>query len=166
MICVKNYKNIIHTKTSCPQKSLFNILQNIYKIIAAMPANVSRKHRVHRVATADFWRTCHHDGKISPGWWGWGCTLPYLPSHKKLQCTLQLRFRYTPPISPLPLCTLCQEVNFSLFTLSAKVLSTQKLIPDSNWGLQDERFFASVHTCTFFKSNFREQFGEWKSFPK
>jgi hypothetical protein len=26
----------------------------------------------HRVAIADFWRTSHHDGKISPGWWGGG----------------------------------------------------------------------------------------------
>ncbi len=25
-------------------------------------------HRVHRVATAAFWRTFHHEGKISPGW--------------------------------------------------------------------------------------------------
>jgi hypothetical protein len=27
----------------------------------------------HRVAMADFWRTSHHDGKISPDWWGWRC---------------------------------------------------------------------------------------------
>jgi hypothetical protein len=25
-------------------------------------------HRVHRVATAAFWRTFHQEGKISPGW--------------------------------------------------------------------------------------------------
>jgi hypothetical protein len=25
-------------------------------------------HRVHRVATAAFWCTFHHQGKISPGW--------------------------------------------------------------------------------------------------
>jgi hypothetical protein len=24
-------------------------------------------HRIHRVATAAFWRTFHHEGKISPG---------------------------------------------------------------------------------------------------
>ncbi len=29
-------------------------------------------HRVHRVATAAFWRTFSDEGKISPGWWGWG----------------------------------------------------------------------------------------------
>jgi hypothetical protein len=26
----------------------------------------------HRVVIANFWRTSHHDGKISPGWWEWG----------------------------------------------------------------------------------------------
>ncbi len=26
----------------------------------------------HRVATVAFWRTFHHDGKISLVWWGWG----------------------------------------------------------------------------------------------
>jgi hypothetical protein len=25
-------------------------------------------HRVHRVATAAFWRTFSHEGKIGPGW--------------------------------------------------------------------------------------------------
>jgi hypothetical protein len=27
-----------------------------------------RSHRVHRVVTAAFWRTFHHEGKISSGW--------------------------------------------------------------------------------------------------
>jgi hypothetical protein len=70
-------------------------------------------HRVHRVATATFWRSFHHDhdGKISPGCGGGGGAHPppslYLPSRTKLWCTLQLRgqihslyFYYT------PLCTL------------------------------------------------------------
>ncbi len=49
----------------------------------------------YRLAMATFWRTFHHDGKFSPGWWG--CVvhaLPlslYLPSQAKLWCTLQLR---------------------------------------------------------------------------
>ncbi len=30
------------------------------------------EHRVHKVATAAFWRTFSHEGKISPNWWGWG----------------------------------------------------------------------------------------------
>ncbi len=29
-------------------------------------------HRVHRVMMAAFWRTFHHEGKISPGWCGRG----------------------------------------------------------------------------------------------
>ncbi len=28
----------------------------------------STSQSTHRVATAAFWRTFHHDGKISPGW--------------------------------------------------------------------------------------------------
>jgi hypothetical protein len=32
----------------------------------------SLEHRVHRVATAAFWRTFSDEGKIGPGWWGWG----------------------------------------------------------------------------------------------
>ncbi len=30
------------------------------------------------MATAAFWRTFPHDGKISPGWWGWGGARPPL----------------------------------------------------------------------------------------
>jgi hypothetical protein len=52
------------------------------------------RHRVHRVATAAFWRTFHHEGKISSGWLGWGVHVHplslHLPSSVKLQCTLQL----------------------------------------------------------------------------
>jgi hypothetical protein len=33
---------------------------------------ITTEHRVHRVATSTFWCTFHHDGKICPGWWGWG----------------------------------------------------------------------------------------------
>jgi hypothetical protein len=35
-------------------------------------------HRIHRVATAAFWRTFSHEGKISPGWCGWGGARPPL----------------------------------------------------------------------------------------
>ncbi len=36
----------------------------------------ARPQTTHRVATAAFWFTFHHEGKISSGWWGWwvGCT--------------------------------------------------------------------------------------------
>ncbi len=32
------------------------------------PCPCTAGHRVHRVATAAFWRTFSHEGKISPGW--------------------------------------------------------------------------------------------------
>ncbi len=36
-------------------------------------------HRVHRVATAAFWRTFHiHEGKISPGWVGGARPPPFI----------------------------------------------------------------------------------------
>jgi hypothetical protein len=50
-------------------------------------------HRVIRVVTAAFWRTFYHEGKIGPGWCGWGVHAHplslHLPSSVKLQCTLQ-----------------------------------------------------------------------------
>ncbi len=65
----------------------------------------------HRVAMASFRHTFHNDGKISPDWWGWGCTPThislYLPLRTKLQSTLQLRGRFTRPFSSLPLYVLC-----------------------------------------------------------
>ncbi len=33
---------------------------------------LSVTHRVHRVATAAFWRTFIYEGKIRPAWGGWG----------------------------------------------------------------------------------------------
>jgi hypothetical protein len=35
---------------------------------------VTPDHRVHRVVTAAFWRTFHHEGKISLAGKGGGCT--------------------------------------------------------------------------------------------
>jgi hypothetical protein len=80
-------------------------LQTVYSALPAwgcfqtrlLKMGVARPQSTHRVAIADFWRISHHDGKISPGWRGWGCTpsrpppLSLLPSRTKLQCTLLLR---------------------------------------------------------------------------
>ncbi len=67
-------------------------------------------HRVHRVAMAAFWRTFHHEGKISPGWRGGGWTptpFHYISSQVKLQCTLQLSGQIRYPVSSLvKVCTL------------------------------------------------------------
>ncbi len=48
----------------------------------------SLHHRVRRVATATFWLTFHHDGKVSPAWWGWG--MDALPLLYTPTCTLCL----------------------------------------------------------------------------
>ncbi len=92
----------------------------IYDICSPLPEWTSQSNdwywapqSTHRLATATFWRTFHHDGKISPGWWGWGVHAHplslYLPSRPKLQYTVRSSWegRYTPPISSLFLCTLC-----------------------------------------------------------
>jgi len=63
-------------------------------------------------SVAAAWRTFHHDGKISPGWWGWGVhahSLPlyFLQSDTKLQCRLQLRGQiHSPYFISTPICTL------------------------------------------------------------
>ncbi len=67
----------------------------------------------HRVEMADFWRSFHHGGKISPGWWGGGDALHalplsiYLPSFTKLQRTLQLRGQTHSPIFISTLYVIC-----------------------------------------------------------
>ncbi len=68
----------------------------------------------HRVAMATFWRTFHHDGKISQPGEGWeggarhGHPLSlHLPSRTKLQCTLLLRGQiYSPYFYSTSICTL------------------------------------------------------------
>ncbi len=72
----------------------------------------SSDHRVHRVETAAFWRTFSDEGKISPGWWGWGVHAHplslHLPSPVKLQCTLQLSGQiHWPCFISTNICTLC-----------------------------------------------------------
>ncbi len=66
---------------------------SVYKPYCIQPSG-GWNHRVHKVATAAFLRTLSHEGKISPGWWGWGVHAHpvslHLPSPVKLQCTLQL----------------------------------------------------------------------------
>jgi hypothetical protein len=65
-----------------------------------------------RVATAAFWRTFSDEGKISPGWWGWGVHAHplslHLPSPVKLQWTLQLSGQiHWPCFISTNICTLC-----------------------------------------------------------
>ncbi len=61
------------------------------------------------MAIATFWRTFHHDGKISPAWWGCGLVRAgaaqplslYLLSRTKLWFTLQLIGQVHSPVSTL-----------------------------------------------------------------
>ncbi len=69
-------------------------------------------HRVwsqstHRMAMATFWRTFHHDGKISPGWWGWGVHAP-TPFHYIYHHVQSCGVQYVPAdrVDTLPLLIL------------------------------------------------------------
>ncbi len=66
-----------------------------------------------------FWRTFHHDGKISPGCWGRGGVHTHSHSlqyiyHRVQSCCVGSSWegRYTPPISSLPLYVLCGGIRW------------------------------------------------------
>ncbi len=88
--------------------------QDRYKIHAntCIKNSIGAEHRVHWVLTAAFWRIFHHEGKISPGLWGWGVHANplslHLPSPVKLQCTRSSWVdRFTDPVSSIvKKCTL------------------------------------------------------------
>ncbi len=72
----------------------------------------------NRVAMPSFWRIFHHDGKISPAWWGWGVHALRPPhftistacppiTYKVVVYAPSWEGKYTPSISTLPLSVLC-----------------------------------------------------------
>jgi hypothetical protein len=71
----------------------------------------SWNHRVHRVATAAFWRTFSHEGKISPDWWDGGCTQTpfYYIYHHQESYSVRSNWvgRHTNPVSSLGKYVLC-----------------------------------------------------------
>jgi hypothetical protein len=74
-------------------------------------------------------RTFHHDGKISPAWWGWGggCTPPpvHFIYHHKQSCGVRSSWDgwYAPPIfSSTPICTLWVVPNLEIKTNLAWLL--------------------------------------------
>ncbi len=89
----------------------------LHKLVESIPGLLkSLKYRLRSQgslcvgAKAAFWRTFHHDGKMSPGWWRWGAHAHplslYLSSHTKLQCTLQLSGQiHSPYFYSTPMCT-------------------------------------------------------------
>ncbi len=53
--------------------TLFHLEENMYSVVYSVKDQPQSGtscvvHRVHRVATAAFWRTFSHEGKICPGW--------------------------------------------------------------------------------------------------
>jgi hypothetical protein len=54
-------------------------------------SSVHRRERTNGLKMSTFWRIFHHDGKLSPAWWGVGGAPPppslYLSSWSKLWCT-------------------------------------------------------------------------------
>jgi hypothetical protein len=85
-------------------KMLFTSIYKCWK-------NKKNKSLPNFLCVTTFWRTFHHDGKMSPGWWGWGVhehpLSLYLPSRTKLWCTLQLRGKiHSTYFYSTPICTL------------------------------------------------------------
>jgi hypothetical protein len=77
-----------------------------------------KPQKTHRVAMATFWRIFHHDGKLSPSWWGWGVHAQplslYLPSSTKLwyENTIQRREQiHFPYFYSIPICTLWKRLS-------------------------------------------------------
>ncbi len=76
-------------------------------------AEVQTAEYTHRMAMDTIWRKFHHDGKISPAWWGWLVHGPP-PFHSIYHheqsfgvCKLQLRGQiHSPYFSSTPICTL------------------------------------------------------------
>ncbi len=76
----------------------------------ARPKFEIRVHTEWQLVT--LWRTFHHDGKISPAWWGWGAharpPFHYIYLHVQSSNVRSSREgRYTSPIFTLPLYILC-----------------------------------------------------------
>ncbi len=92
---------------SLPQEIFNTVLVNQRAILYSLHSflslpfltSQSPTKSTRRAAMAPVWRTFHHDGKISPAWWGWGVHAHALsftisiPSRTKLWCTLKRKGR-------------------------------------------------------------------------
>ena len=103
----------------------------------------------HRLAIAEFWRTSHHNGKISPGWYGWGVhahplSAYYVPS---LKVAVNAPAEWEDTLTLFHLCTLCvntqQHSKFEKCTLKTKQ-KVLKVITLSN----PSKPFLSASTCS------------------
>jgi hypothetical protein len=83
------------TKISCTSTTSPTNKEGLFKfVLFESPIHLSFNHRVHRVATAAFWRSFSHEDKISPwlvreGVHAHPLSL-HLPSPVKLQCVSSL----------------------------------------------------------------------------
>jgi hypothetical protein len=80
----------------------------------------------HGVATTAFWRTFRHDGKLAQSGAGGGVQAHplsfHLPSHTKLQCSLQLSGQiYSPYFISTNICTLWSVPHKSSFLTLLKI---------------------------------------------
>ncbi len=109
--------DICRVFTSCWGWNFKELLRNKLRFTSGW-AEVLTTEYTHRVAMDTFWRKFHHDGKISPAWWGWRVhTLqPFeFIYHHEQSCGVNFSWegRYTPTISTLPLYVLCGSGHFS-----------------------------------------------------
>ncbi len=109
------------------------------------------KHRVHRVATATLWHKLLPDGKISPGWWGWGggARSPFFT-----QSTITYKVarsswegRYIPPISLLLLYVLFVLKHRELFQKRFLIFSFYFITRLQTIPLSE--FYSPVVVCIF-----------------
>jgi hypothetical protein len=106
----------------------------------------------HGVATTAFWRTFRHDGKISAGWCGGGCTpIPFHSIYHHIQsCSVRSSWvgRYTHPISSLPIYVLCgpyliSRLFWHFYTFSAAEFTGMVVLCHSLWY---SLFLTIIHT--------------------
>ena len=107
------------TLTLCNATFCRSTLTSIHKVAVYAPAEWADTltlfhlyHRVNRVATVAFWRTFDHEGKISPGWWGWGVHAHPLSLHLP---------------SPVKLLQLSGQIHQPYFISSKNMYSVGKL---------------------------------------
>ncbi len=96
----------IYFKETWVKQGGYLIQRKVTRVPARTGSGPSWLQSTHRVEMADFWRSFHHGGKISQGWWGWEVhALPLFHSiyHYVRSCSVRSSWesRYTLPISSL-----------------------------------------------------------------
>jgi hypothetical protein len=123
------------------------ILESVLIVLSLLSVQ-DTEYTVHRVSMATFWCTFHHDGKISPAWWGWSVHAPfslYLPSRVKFWCTLQLRWQiHCPCFSSTPICTLWSKTWILFFSGFILFLSCRYFCLDKKTTKKQELSYTGI----------------------